>query len=127
MFSFLSGTRTCTEKLVMFETKVLRKMYALPDRKVEVFSAQEEISQRKLENTFTIQGESSLQNETSDTEIGNQEQIAVKCVKENAVAENVNLERWQGIGYVMPKKKRGWRNMMAKLFCSCYKAKNDAD
>ena len=109
MFSFLSGTSICTEKQVKFETKVLRNLYALPDRKHEaVCSAHNEIPPRKLQNTCTIldNGNNTLQNNAPDAEIGNQEQNAVEDVT--------------------PKKKRSWRNILSKLFTSCYKATNDA-
>ena len=102
MFSFLSGTSICTEKLVKFDTKVLRNVYALPDMKHEVVcSAHNEIPHRKLQNTCKIvDNGKTLQNKAPDAEIDNQD--------------------------VTPKKKRSWRNILSKLFTSCFKATNDA-
>ena len=64
--------------------------------------------------------------EAADVKIGEQEDTAnevVANVRENEeVAKLSDLDRWQGIGYVMPKKKSGLRHSLMKLFSSCFKA-----
>ena len=116
-----------TEKPVMFDTKVLRKMYALPDRKSEAFNAHIEILPLKPPNRVSSQDNvTTLQNKAADTEIGNQEQNGVDDMKKD-IAENLNIEQRRGAGHVMPKKKRSWQKALSKMFTSCFHVKNDAD
>ena len=64
--------------------------------------------------------------EAAGVNIGEQEDTAnevVTDVRENGEVANISdLDRWQGIGYVMPKKKSGLRHSLMKLFSSCFKA-----
>ena len=130
---FFSGTSICTDKTrVLFGTAVLRKLYALPDKKNEVLRPPDEIPPRKLQLILSSEGNvNTLNRDTTDTKMGKQEQNNVNAMNESqdiAIYNSVNIDRWKGVGHVMPKKKRSWRNTLSKLFTSCYyKAKTDAD
>ena len=120
---FFSGTSICTDKTrVLFGTVVLRKLYALPDKKNEVLRPPDEIPQRKLQLILSSEGNvNTLNRDTTDTKMGKQEQYNV-----NAMNESQDIAIYNS--HVMPKKKRSWRNTLSKLFTSCYyKAKTDAD
>ena len=69
----------------------------------------------------------SFLSEAADVKIDQLEDIVIDVVadvRENGeidVAKSADIDRWQGEGYVMPKKS-GLRNSLIKLFSSCFKA-----
>ena len=115
----------------MFSTNVLRKIYALPVIRQEVFdSAHDENPSCNIPNSFTSQGNiNDIQDEAADVEHENKKENAVEDEKDEEVdVAPVELDRWQGTGYTMPQKKKlRWRHCMMALFSSCCKAKNNTD
>ena len=104
----------------MFGKQILQKLY----EKNDALRAHGEIPS-KLPNSFSSEGNATnLHNKTADTEMGKQAQSAAE---DDVIDENPDLERRQDVGCIKPKKKRCWSNILAKLFCSCYRGKNNAD
>ena len=70
----------------------------------------------------------SFVSEAADVNIDQLEDIVIDVVvdvRENGeidITKSDDIDRWQGEGYVMPKKKSGLRHSLIKLFSSCFKA-----
>ena len=107
----------------MFSNNVLRKIYALSTIKQEDFdSSHGEIPSWKRQSSLRCQGNDNAQHDkAADIELEHNEENAVDG--EEVEAAPVELDRWQGTGYTMKKK----RHSMMALFSSCYKAKSNSD